>query len=878
MSNPEREPKLTTIPKVPDKFGEDGGKFYTCYEAMADELDEEMVKGLKSQLDSILIFAGLFAGVNTAFLAFTLPDMSADPADDTNALLLQLVIGGQGTILSADDLPSATFAPSPGIVPVNVLFSLSLTLAIIVSFVAILGQQWIVYYRKRSGGGIEHQRLEQLQRYLGANRWNLEGVLDGALPALLQLALAIFCLALVMYTRTLSTTMCLVIGIPLAIALAILFVASMIGAEMDPWCPFTHTLSRFIRFIFEKPRRYWPLIFVLSLVRLAVALPFFLLSWVAEPIAMCLLMGVEIFGTTCARTFFPEKFNDPFDREFASRAAIESVLQSFTRSGPLARDLKKDPLGDSVLQAAAVKRVLCTSSDFNTLIHTAINIQAMNAKEGAQYLLDDDAVHEHLEKLVKSSDEPLASAFCYAFAHLLLLGQSAELFVRRMYRLSYGWMMERYSLTDRYCELHPLKKQVRFICEKLKTSMASGKITSGNFVGYQFYFERLELILNEQSDNTKLIHWLDDFVQKHWTAEISTTLVICLVADTVCRLNKGFELRSASSELQASQPGPDSEQDQNNCLLTVQNDRVVIAKELIDAIVWNLQLLPSDPQLSPSDPPLPPSDMQVPPSDPQQSDRTSALGLIEEAFNAYTDESPRHPDNAEIWLLEQALSFSAESRHQRGLQFVAESSVGLLPTFDKLEDPTPDSVNPRGSQKDTLRPPFDKPEYTTPDSANTQDSQKGNLLLPSAKSEDPTPNTVNTMGSNKAKRRRCVEILSQCIQAALPGNLVRGRFIRTVSPALNKLEAYWGRFKDDFTQNPDLNDSDTFSSWLKIRAALDRSEESTGWGAHNMQPFGEAYPNLKIGFDTIDARQPNSGEWNEQPHEQAGPGNSKAMD
>ncbi|KIO21808.1 hypothetical protein M407DRAFT_35317, partial [Tulasnella calospora MUT 4182] len=110
--------------------------------------DEDMVKSLKAQLDGILIFGGLFAGVNSAFLALTLPEMSADPADDTNALLLQLVAGGNSTIRSVDDLPSATFTPSPGIFPVNVLFSLSLTLAIVSSFLAVLGQQWLVYYRK----------------------------------------------------------------------------------------------------------------------------------------------------------------------------------------------------------------------------------------------------------------------------------------------------------------------------------------------------------------------------------------------------------------------------------------------------------------------------------------------------------------------------------------------------------------------------------------------------------------------------------------------------------------------------------------------------------------------------------------------------------
>ncbi|KIO24295.1 hypothetical protein M407DRAFT_26312 [Tulasnella calospora MUT 4182] len=96
------EEKLTAVPETPNHFGEDGGHFYRYYDALADEIDEDMVMSLKAQLDGILIFAGLFAGVNSAFLALTLPELSADPVDDTNALLLQLVTGGNGSIASGD--------------------------------------------------------------------------------------------------------------------------------------------------------------------------------------------------------------------------------------------------------------------------------------------------------------------------------------------------------------------------------------------------------------------------------------------------------------------------------------------------------------------------------------------------------------------------------------------------------------------------------------------------------------------------------------------------------------------------------------------------------------------------------------------------------
>ncbi|KAG9029641.1 hypothetical protein FS837_003505, partial [Tulasnella sp. UAMH 9824] len=220
------EEKLTAVPEIPKQFGEDGGHFYRYYDTLADEIDEDMVGSLKAQLDGILIFASVFAGVNSAFLALTLPEMSPDPADDTNALLLQLVTGGNGRISSAEDLPSASFSPPTAIFPVNILFSLSLTLALLASFLAVLGQQWLVYYRKRSGAGAEAQRWEQLRRYLGAQRWRLETVLDDILPSLLQLGLAIFCISFVLYLGTLSGPMCYMVALPIGVAfVCILFMA-----------------------------------------------------------------------------------------------------------------------------------------------------------------------------------------------------------------------------------------------------------------------------------------------------------------------------------------------------------------------------------------------------------------------------------------------------------------------------------------------------------------------------------------------------------------------------------------------------------------------------------------------------------------------------
>ncbi|KAG8891704.1 hypothetical protein FRC01_014558, partial [Tulasnella sp. 417] len=263
---------LFQIPEPTEEFGQDGGKFYRCYDALADEIDDDTVKGLKEQLDGMLIFvsrwsdkvasiplftsgyvqAGLFAGVNTAFLALTLPLLSADPADDTNALLsqnnailAQFLAGRNDSAPANSPLPSASFSPSSDIFTINALFALSLAFAIISSFLAVLGRQWLVYYRKRSGGGPDYQRWEQLRRYMGAERWRLQAILDDVLPSLLQIGLVIFCVSLILYLHHLNRAISLIVAIPMYVGLAF-FVGSALCTVWDKFCPFHSPLSHML--------------------------------------------------------------------------------------------------------------------------------------------------------------------------------------------------------------------------------------------------------------------------------------------------------------------------------------------------------------------------------------------------------------------------------------------------------------------------------------------------------------------------------------------------------------------------------------------------------------------------------------------------------
>ncbi|KAG8940879.1 hypothetical protein FRC04_004989 [Tulasnella sp. 424] len=508
-----------------------GGGKLRYYDALADELDEDMVKSLKAQLDGILIFAGLFAGVNSAFLALTLPAMSADPADDTNALLLQLVTGGNSTIRSAEDLPSATFAPSPGIFPVNVLFSLSLTLALLSAFLAVLGQQWLVYYRKRSGGGAEHQRWEQLRRYLGAKRWRLEAILDDVLPGLLQLALVIFCVGFVAYLRTLSKTMCYVIMGPMTIAVAVLLLMGIVGA----WD----------RIAARKLANNGKTVLANFPQKMAQRSPTFPPAWkevwgpVIRSITRVLSPAVHTVKTVWGWV-------------------VRSVREVW---GPVVHVANRalDRSGENIahLEVIAAKRVLCTSEDFNALVYTAVNLHGMTSKESIHYFLGDETVYERLKELWEggrhSSGFPkvLAGAFSRAFLQLIFMGESAELLIEPRYRQQYSEALLANHRDP--TSLNLLMENVKILDESIDMGAEFLHTHWKDFIWLLYYCQILKVTLDEKDCRSGLFEaWLSHIIDKYSIPDDCKPHIICLVAWGVRLLNMGIVTPTAAFTLRTS--------------------------------------------------------------------------------------------------------------------------------------------------------------------------------------------------------------------------------------------------------------------------------------------------------------------------------------
>ncbi|KAG8944524.1 hypothetical protein FRC04_001746 [Tulasnella sp. 424] len=392
----------TKFPVFPPAFGQDGGMFLKHYDQLADGLDEEMTKTLKENLDGMLIFAGLFAGVNSGFLALTLPRMSADSSDDTNALLLQL-IQGIGNSGSTPRLPSADFTPPSDILVVNILFSLSLTCAIAASFFAVLGRQWLMYYRQRNGEGTDKQRYEQLLRSQAAERWGLVPILDIVLPTLLQSALVVFSVGLILYLHSLGAALAYA---PLGLLSAALggLVLSVGFCLWDPFCPFKTPASQVVTFLASL----FPSNSITSALATAA-------KWSSSLIRHDThqLKGEGPNLHDLSHSLSQQENKSPPHETLGTRMVFRRLVED-------SRNLRAD----------LFRRVLRVSEDKTTLYHAALNLSAVKDSVTLGRVMSDDVTVERLRSLYLealprwNTDGALARtetiAYGTAFMHIVL--------------------------------------------------------------------------------------------------------------------------------------------------------------------------------------------------------------------------------------------------------------------------------------------------------------------------------------------------------------------------------------------------------------------------------------------------------------------------
>jgi hypothetical protein len=214
--------------------------------------------------------SGLFSAVSTTFIVAMESNLSPDPNDTTHALLTQLVQIGLGNFTAAGSTPVApasTWSPSTANIRIQSIAYASLSFSLLAAFGAVLGKQWLGYYKShRYGRGSQEERATRRQeKFNGIVAWYFDAVLQ-SFPVLLQISLLLFGIALSANMWSQQHTIAWVI-IATTVFGFMFYSLTVMAALVSPACPFQtpiSTILRMVRFDSKLTLRVLVVIFNLS--------------------------------------------------------------------------------------------------------------------------------------------------------------------------------------------------------------------------------------------------------------------------------------------------------------------------------------------------------------------------------------------------------------------------------------------------------------------------------------------------------------------------------------------------------------------------------------------------------------------------------------
>ncbi|KAJ7820397.1 hypothetical protein B0H14DRAFT_2455503 [Mycena olivaceomarginata] len=125
--------------------------------------DMELAQLWQIGLDQLLIFAGLFGAILTAFLIESRKDLKEDPLLE----ILQALRNNSATSISEP------FRPTKSSLVVNAVWFSSLGLTLISALTAVLAKGWLAQYTPATPGVRSNDACERHLRYLRSREWRL---------------------------------------------------------------------------------------------------------------------------------------------------------------------------------------------------------------------------------------------------------------------------------------------------------------------------------------------------------------------------------------------------------------------------------------------------------------------------------------------------------------------------------------------------------------------------------------------------------------------------------------------------------------------------------------------------------------------------------
>jgi hypothetical protein len=238
---------------IASKSGKDKrSRFWGVYKRVAEEHDSEFLERYVGDMDIVLVFSGLFSAVSTSFIVAMETNLSPDPSDTTNALLKQLVYIGLGNFAEAGSTPAdpaSGWSPTTPTLWIQTIAYASLSMSLLAAFGAVLGKQWLGYYKSnRYGRGSQEERGKRRQeKFDGLVTWYFDAVVQ-SFPVLLQFSLLLFGIALGAHMWCEQPSIAWVI-IATTVFGFLFYSLTVMACLISPACPFQTPISTILRML-----------------------------------------------------------------------------------------------------------------------------------------------------------------------------------------------------------------------------------------------------------------------------------------------------------------------------------------------------------------------------------------------------------------------------------------------------------------------------------------------------------------------------------------------------------------------------------------------------------------------------------------------------
>ncbi|KAJ6605482.1 hypothetical protein DFH09DRAFT_967247, partial [Mycena vulgaris] len=118
-----KHPTESHLNETDDRAEVAGAKLWSIYVSEAEKYDKGLVESWKADMEGLLIFAGLFSAILTAFIIESYKNLSQDPGATTIAVLVQISqqLDPKSNASSVDISALTAFTPTASTLVCNTL-------------------------------------------------------------------------------------------------------------------------------------------------------------------------------------------------------------------------------------------------------------------------------------------------------------------------------------------------------------------------------------------------------------------------------------------------------------------------------------------------------------------------------------------------------------------------------------------------------------------------------------------------------------------------------------------------------------------------------------------------------------------------------------